>query len=78
MPPNYTSKLQPLDVGLNKPFKDRLRTLYVEYAATIDRDASFYITRQLISRWIADAWEGIPSTAVTNTIRSIGFTQGSF
>lgn len=31
LPPNTTSKTQILDVGINKPFKDRMRSRYCEF-----------------------------------------------
>ena len=31
IPPGYTSKLQILDIGINKPFKNHLRNAYEEF-----------------------------------------------
>lgn len=73
LPPNFTSKLQPLDVGVNKPFKDRLKQIYVEYAARAPVGVEFRVTRSMISDWIAYAWDGITPQTITNTIRKIGF-----
>jgi hypothetical protein len=73
LPPNFTSKLQPLDVGINKPFKDRLKRLYVEDASKIATGDNFQVTRQMISHWIAKAWMEVPTSAITNTVRRIGY-----
>ena len=73
LPPNFTSKLQPLDFGLNKPFKDRLKNRWVQHM--IDRETTEKTTRQILSNWIADAWFSIPETAITNTIRHIGYSD---
>lgn len=75
LPPNFTSKLQPLDVGVNKPFKDRLKKIYMEEAAKIPGNQTFSITRQMIAGWIAEAWSGITTETILNTIRKIGFLE---
>ena len=72
LPPNFTSKLQILDVGVNKPFKDRLTAIWMQWMVDNDKDTK--ITRAIISHWIADAWEAIPTSAIINTARRIGFT----
>jgi hypothetical protein len=52
-----TGFLQPLDIGINKPFKDRLKTYYTEWLTSIvDMDSEGYRrprpTRELIASWI--------------------------
>ncbi len=73
LPPIFTSKLQPLDVGINKPFKDRLKRLYVEDASKIATGDNLQVTRLMISHWIAKAWMEVPTSAITNTVRRIGY-----
>ena len=38
IPPGCTGLTQPVDVGYNKPFKDRLRDQYKEWMMEPDRD----------------------------------------
>ena len=72
LPPNMTSRVQILDVGINKPFKDRMKAYFnqfmVENVATNQK-----VTRELMGKWIADSWANIPDGFVMNTCRSIGF-----
>lgn len=72
LPPNMTSRVQILDVGINKPFKDRMKAYFnqfmVENVATNQK-----VTRELMGKWIADSWANIPDRFVMNTCRSIGF-----
>jgi hypothetical protein len=73
LPANTTSCLQVLDVGLNKPFKNRLKSIWAEWMHSKTDDQS--VTRQMISTWIADAWYDIPQSAIVNTVHSIGFSD---
>ena len=38
IPPRYTSKLQPMDVGMNKPFQDRMRECVEDFMVTYGVD----------------------------------------
>ena len=71
IPPGYTSKLQPMDVGLNKPFKDRLRHEVERFLTT--NPLGEKPTRPIVSHWIDQAWEGITEEMIKNTWRHIGY-----
>lgn len=75
LPPNMTSRVQMLDVGVNKPFKDRMKHCYREHMLDEieDNATKVKITRELMTEWIADSYEGVPSSAIKNTARKIGF-----
>ena len=65
----YTSKLQVLDVGINKPFKDKMRVQFEEFICTPLDDGARRpkITRLMISKWISNAWNGITVESIKNT-----------
>lgn len=74
IPGGMTSQLQPLDVCLNKPFKDHVRRLYNEWMAS-DETAltpSGRLKRaspSVVARWIADAWAAIPDAMVAASFK---------
>ncbi len=70
LPPNMTSRLQVLDVGINKPFKDYMKAHYNRFM--ID-NINGKVTRELMGRWIANSWESIPCQFIINTSKNIGF-----
>ena len=55
IPPGLTRFIQPLDVVVNKPFKDHLRKKYIEYCTNIN-DLSAKITRETMIQFICDSW----------------------
>jgi DDE superfamily endonuclease len=73
IPAGYTSKLQPLDVGLNKPFKAYCRQSFerwlhsrVDGAKPHRRDAAV---------WAASAWNRITVRTICKTWNHIGYTS---
>jgi hypothetical protein len=78
LPPNMTSRVQVLDVGLNKPFKSRLQDEYDEFLLnSVENNVNpkIKITREIVSKWVSKAWTDIPASVIKNTSRSIGFTD---
>lgn len=76
LPPNTTSQTQPLDVGINKPFKDRIRNYYLEYLTKPGVAESGKVTREMISTWIEQSWEACRTQIdISNTLFKIGFKR---
>ncbi len=70
VPASCTSNAQVLDVGINKPFKDRMDKLRTQWML---ENPTGSVSRPLISTWIAAAWRSITEEAILNTCRHIGF-----
>lgn len=74
IPGGMTGQLQPLDVCLNKPFKDRLRKYYVDWLSEERRELTptGRIKRAslgVVATWIAAAWDDIPESLVARSFR---------
>lgn len=75
IPGGYTSKLQVMDVSLNKPFKDRVRDQVEDFI--LNEPIGSKPTRQIVSHWISRSWNCIPPLFVQNGWRKAGYlTQG--
>ena len=60
IPPGCTGLVQPIDVGINKPFKANMRMIYTEWLLDQDVDAAIPSASHLnVSAWILEAVEGI-------------------
>ena len=74
IPPGCTSRIQPLDVCFNKPFKDAIKMQFEKYIdENLDKykDNKFTASdrRILITKWVANAWAEIGTNADL-TVRS--------
>ena len=68
VPPDCTGLAQPVDVGIAKPFKDRVRDQWVQWmrqprpltaAGNLTQP-----TRQDVITWVTQAWEGVPEETI--------------
>ena len=80
IPSRLTSILQPLDVSLNKPFKDGVRKRWMEWMAkgTHEFTASGCQKKpseQLFLSWIAGAWQDIPKEMIKSSFLKCRITN---
>ena len=77
IPGGLTSVLQPLDVCLNKPFKDRVRQRWMadgihELTATERQKKP---SEELMYQWIGEAWRDIPREMVARSFLKCGISK---
>ena len=78
LPPNTTSKLQPLDLGIICNFKTHYRRLLLQYViAKIDTancasDVISSINVLVAIRWVALAWKEVKATTITKCFKKAG------
>ena len=77
IPGGLTSLLQPLNVSLNKPFKDGVRKQWMadgihEFTATGRQKKA---SEELICSWISQAWNAIPSEVIAASFLKCGITN---
>lgn len=76
----FTSVLQPLDVGINKPFKDHIKTRFTKWANetyTVGMAQVPLPSRRDVLIWVRDAWAGITGQTILNTYNHIGYPHAS-
>lgn len=69
----YTSKLQAMDVGVNRPFKVKLAEKFDEFLQ--NRADNAKPSRQDIAYWVKYAWDNIEEQGIRNTWRHIGIQK---
>jgi DDE superfamily endonuclease len=73
IPGGYTSKLQVMDVGLNKPFKDRVRKAHNHWFTRCYKSGTRpKAAKADVTEWIAKAWDGISMECIFNSWRHVG------
>jgi hypothetical protein len=70
VPGGYTWCLQPMDVGVNRPFKDGIRSAYDAFCIRTDFNSK--PRREDVSQWIRDAYDGVRRKHIIKTWRRIG------
>jgi hypothetical protein len=74
IPPGCTGLVQPINVGINKPFKANMRKIYTNWLLGQDADAAIPSASRLdVSAWILEAVEGIKQETIVNSWRKAGF-----
>lgn len=81
IPGGCTGLVQPIDVGIGKPFKNRMRYKWEEWMmdqydnedGTTDRVSSAD-ARQYIANWAKESWDRIPNDVVYNSWRHKPFS----
>jgi hypothetical protein len=69
LPPGETSKVQILDLGINKPLKNHLNNIKLSWQRlNEDKKAS----RTEMVDWSVEGWRLITKETILNTVRSIG------
>jgi DDE superfamily endonuclease/Tc5 transposase DNA-binding domain len=77
LPPNTTSKLQPLDAGIIAAFKCHIRRRQLVYALdALESNKNPYKVDQLTAmRWARAAWLGLEPSVIQNCWRHTGLTE---
>ncbi len=70
IPRRYTARLQVLDVGVNKQFKDFYRRQHNNFLLTT---GELKISRLHVATWISTAWSLISSANIKRTWDSFGY-----
>lgn len=77
VPGGYTGMLQPMDVGLMKPFKSNFANAFddwqFDFAVNQSGGALPKADRTAISSFSLQAWEGLDAESIRNTWKHIGF-----
>ncbi len=69
LPANSTALCQPLDVVVNKPFKDRMRQLYHQWMLA---NPQRKVQKHELHEWVAIVWTEFPSVMIQHAFRCCG------
>ena len=78
IPSGLTRFLQPLDISINKPFKDKLRNSHALRSANNPNNYNKKINKENIINWINDIWNNnllIKTETVFNSFKIAGITN---
>jgi len=81
LPPNTTSKLQPLDAGIIAAFKCHIQKQQLAYALNIldhnDNPKLYKVDQLTAMRWARMAWRNLNATVIQNCWRHTGLLDSS-
>lgn len=74
IPGGLTSLLQPLDVCMNKPFKDRMREKWIQWMASEDKALTKggnlkKVDIETIAQWVKDSWSEVSSEIIVRSFK---------
>lgn len=70
IPKGYTGKLQPLDVGINKPFKNYMCQIYMDW---MRENINSKPTREVVAQWTLQCWNRVSEEICKNAFKGAGF-----
>lgn len=70
IPAGYTGKLQPMDVGINKPFKNYMCETYMDW---MKKNINQKPTREVVAVWVLDCWNRITQQICINAFKGAGY-----
>ena len=76
IPGECTSLVQPLDVGVNRPFKAILKSKWWDWVISQEITTSVFKdpSRKNVAEWVDESWEGIGSDIIKNAWRKTDFS----
>lgn len=75
IPGGCTGLAQPVDVGIGKPLKTRIRKFFEDWMDTLDISSSIQPpSRELLSSWIILSLKDISQQTICNSWRKQGFS----
>ncbi len=85
LPPNTTSHLQPIDLGIIQNFKVFYRTLFLRFVLskidqTTETASQLVLSVNVIQaiRWVAQAWDSVKEETIMKCFRKAGVTRTDF
>ncbi|KAG7354303.1 DDE superfamily endonuclease [Nitzschia inconspicua] len=71
IPKGCTSVVQPIDVGVNKPFKDRIKSLWWAWMIGFGEGGGNIPTpsREDVQHWVVEAWNSVGAHIIQNAWR---------
>lgn len=74
IPGGLTPQLQPLDISINKPFKDKIRDAYSKWARNTFNPESGLAKpgREEVAEWVSYSWDSISSDTIKNGFAHAG------
>jgi hypothetical protein len=73
LPGGSTSQIKVLDVGVNKPLKDKFRSKWVDWMAYENRENTEVITRVMLANWLHIIWDQIDASRIPKTWNTCGY-----